>query len=56
MKELLSQIGMVFKAMFTEWIPIIANADLGPIGAIGTGLTIFGAIIGLIKLLHKRGR
>lgn len=56
MKELLSQIGMVFKAMFTEWIPIIANADLGPIGAIGTGLTIFGAIIGLIKLLHRRDR
>lgn len=40
MGELLYKIGQIFKAMFSDWIPKLANADLGIIGTISTAIAI----------------
>lgn len=56
MKELLSQIAVVFKGVFTEWFPAYINADLGPIGIITTAIPILLLAFGLIRLILKRGR
>lgn len=45
MEEFLAKANMIAKAAFTEWLPMLANADLGAIGTIATGLTFFGIAI-----------
>lgn len=53
MIELLKNITQVFKALFTEWIPTLANADLGPIGTVLTALALAPIAIGILKYLTK---
>ena len=55
----LSDIWQVLKAIFTEWIPIIKNADLGPLGTLkdtwGIIVTVIGGIFLFIRFLKKKG-
>lgn len=53
MTELLQQIAIIYKAVFTEWIPTIINADLGPLGMIGTTITAIGLAITIVKRLLR---
>lgn len=53
MIELLKTITQVFTAIFTEWIPAIANADLGPLGTELTALALAPIAIGIVKYLIK---
>lgn len=54
MGELLYKIGQVFKAAFFDWLPKIANADLGKIGTISTAIAILTMIVNKIaKRKHR---
>lgn len=54
MGELLYKIGQVFKAVFFDWLPKIANADLGIIGTVSTAIAIFAMIVNKIaKRKHR---
>ena len=59
MKELLIDIWTIIKAIFTEWIPIIKNADLGPLGVLkdtwGIIATIAVGVALFIKMLKRKG-
>ena len=54
MGEILYKIGQIFKAMFFDWIPKIANADLGIIGTISTAIAIVSMLI--IKFTKRKHR
>ena len=49
MGELLYKIGQVFKAMFFDWLPKLANVVLGIIGTISTAVTIVSVLVYKIK-------
>ena len=54
MGELLYKIGQVFKAAFFDWLPKIANADLGIIGTISTAIAILAMIVNRIAKRKRR--
>ena len=51
MIELLKNITTVWKAIFTEWIPMIDSVDLGIWGEITTAIAVIGIAI---KIIRKR--
>lgn len=54
MGELLYKIGQVFKAAFLDWLPKIANTDLGKIGTVSTAIAILAMIVNKItKRKHR---
>ena len=59
MWELLKTIALCTKKLFTEWLPTLLNADLGPIGEMKDVIGIIGLVLiagpAILKYLRDHG-
>ena len=56
MGELIHNIWLVFKALFFDWIPKLANVDMGPIGELKSAIGYITAGGILLTIIIKKLR